>query len=261
MDLEESCWAGRELGTPALPADAFGLAFALVADERRDVACVLRASYRLPGEYAQRYGGRIDAAIALVAVDRLTGTVHAGDLEGVPGAPPLFVATPPEGGSGPVSIEGERNVALVEHLGLAPGRGFDVFLWCDEFVSRLESLDVPSLAAPEGARPFVFAETEGRDTGAPRGELELARVGERFEGGAWLPGRATGPLPLTLLCLHRSSRALAWRATTVPPRESASAEWSFSVALDAVRPRASGTHFALAVAGGLRADALAFEVS
>ena len=149
ITITSSPWYVREPATPVLPKAFLGLDFVLVQATHDNVPTIaLLGTFRMPGRYAQVYGGSIPQALRIVAVNTATGQIynnHATNMHATPLAAAMRPEPPPvpEGVAAPNSIEQSFNVDLCDQLGLPPEAGhYSVFVWIDDFVSPVREIDL-----------------------------------------------------------------------------------------------------------------------
>lgn len=242
-------WYGVQPHSPRLPAEGFGLDFALQpARSAGGPTVALFGAARLPGRYGEVYGGRIHGAIQIVAVDAGGGVVyhnHAERADAVPLAAVMNPAPqPPAGGVAAIQeMETYFNVDLREQLGLpAHLARYAVFLWLDELTSPVQLVDLAGPAPEAAARqaPDVssaaidFRKTEWTPKAAGSGivlRLASARQGSPGEirvYGVMSPALlSTSPLSLTVLALDYRSRNLKWRSVRLPRQTLATRQGAF----------------------------------
>jgi hypothetical protein len=252
-------WYEADAATPALPEDAFALAFTLVAalDE-----VSLHASWRVPGHHARLYGGRVSGAIQIVAVDLRSGRAYARSAEPDHAIP--LTPNPPEPGrrGGPIAASGNFSVDLIRHLGLPVEPAvYAVFLWLDELLSPVQLCEVRG-PSPRAGAPFAAF---GAASAAPEpraGDVELRVAGEGLEGVAWLPGLAGEPGSLTALALFDRPHWTRWRRSSVPVNLARDEEWRFAFGLAPLLPAAGKPTkaFVVAVVEGVLSDVATVEV-
>lgn len=168
--ISKPLYGPQEL-SPALPDEGFLLDFvcypATGASGRASVS--LFAAARVSGRYVDIYGGRLEGAIQIVAVDALTGSVYARNGErGKPVPLPLAMnpapQPPPPGVARSESAEIYFAVDLASHLNLPPRRAtYTVFLWLDEMTSRPQLVEagVEDGAAAAPTWPGVLLRDSG----------------------------------------------------------------------------------------------------
>jgi hypothetical protein len=221
---------GQQPSSPVLPPRGFAFDFAArpAMDASGKPTVALFASARLPGRYADIYGGRMEGAINIVAIEHQTGRTyhrnaergHVVPLSGVMNPNP---APPQSGVSYFESIDTYFAVDLRAQLALPPGAAnYAVFLWLDEVTSPLRWVQMPGDQTPPepvfpapSAAALLFRQTSG-SPGAGQAEIVFQRAGGdmRVYGTVGAGVAATGAGPLTILALDFHSRALQWH--TVP---------------------------------------------
>jgi len=230
-------WYGVQPQSPQLPAEGFGLDFALrPARSAGGPTVALLGAARLAGRYGEVYGGRIHGAIQIVAVDAGSGVVYHNHAERADAVPLAAVMNPapqrPAGGVAAIQeMETYFNVDLREQLGLPAHQArYAVFLWLDELTSPVQLVDWPD--ASSGVTNF--RKTEGTRKAAGSGivlRLASARQGSPGEirvYGAVSPALLSTPaLSLTILALDYRSRNLKWRSVPLPRETLATGQGAF----------------------------------
>jgi hypothetical protein len=228
MIIQRPVWNGQEPASPALPARGFGLWFHLTparAGDSRTLA--LLACARLPGRYADVYGGRVAGAIEIVAVDAATGRVYHAPAER-PGAPPLAAVmnaapAPPRKGIAPTQdMEVWFNADLRGHLGLPLfSSDYTIFLWLDEMTSQPAKAILPGASVAQAANSPRFDAPANVHWGktshsAPAEGIALAlAVGDRFRGDV-SAAVTRGARFLNLFVLDYRTRAFAASTIGLP---------------------------------------------
>lgn len=209
-------WYGPQPQSPLLPRAGFALEFTLRPARHAGAPTVaLLAAARLPGRYAGVYGGRINGAVEIVAVELDSGRVYHAPAERADAVPLAAVMNPdgrPRRGEAAVEeIETHFNADLRAHLGLPPNQAnYVVFLWLDELTSPVRLAQLPG---PQGQVGPAARAAEARITvaiGRPKAQPGLIRI--QTTGAA-------GQSRLTVLALDYRSRVLKWRS--VPPSQPA----------------------------------------
>jgi hypothetical protein len=117
----------------------------------------LFAAAHVPGRMAEVYGGRINGAIEIVAMDSATGRVYFRSGER-PGAVPFSAVMDRRTTRDPHSAPTESadtwlNCDLRAYLELpSQAATYVVLLWLDELTSRVQVIDVPGAAASDAVR-------------------------------------------------------------------------------------------------------------
>ncbi len=221
---------GLQPNSPALPPRGFAFDFGAwpAMDRSGRPTAALFASARLPGRYADIYGGRMEGAVNIVAIEHQTGRTYHRNAERGHIVPLADVMNPNPAPPAPgvayfESIDTYFAVDLRTQLTLPPGAAnYAVFLWLDEVTSPLRWVQVPGSQTPPeplfpdpSAAALQFRQTGGTP-GAGPAEIALQRApGDMRVYGAVGPGvAAAGAGPLTILALDFRSRAVKWR--TVP---------------------------------------------
>src|ERR1700680_2318631 len=219
-------WRAREPGSPPMPSTDFGLWFKVAPGRTEESATLaLLGAARLPGRYADIYGGRIPGAIEVIAIDVDTGESYHAVAESVDAVPLRdamnpFPGPPPKGVARVQDAEHWFNLDLRGQLGLPSRAGvYDVFLWLDELTSRVVRASVPGRASsPEAhALPESVAVHWAPPSGmVPGRDISLRFGADRRLYGAASPGAMTGARFLTLFALNYRSRELAARSIALP---------------------------------------------
>jgi hypothetical protein len=274
-------WYEPEPETPAIPITATGLDFALLpARNAQESTVALLARWRLPARFERMYGGRVNAAIEIVAVDALTGGVWNGVAETGKTVPLASVmnADPPERPGGPIAFGSTFNIDLVKHLGLPhERRSYSVFLWIDTLMSPSRTFEAPGEApkARPDAAPAAESALELTKSPGPPGAgtapvLELAEprrldqlTGPKILGSVRRPEiDPDARVPLTVLALCHRSRRLWWRSKQLSDIHWDEGACHFEVSL---RELSAGREtpekaFVIAVVGGARSEILEVEI-
>jgi len=205
--------------SPVLPPDGFVLDFSLQPslNAAGGPSVALFASVRVPGKYADIYGGRLAGAIQIVAVASDRGAVYARNAEVGATAPlPLVMNYNPQPrprGVAPVeSAEAWFAVDLRAHLNLPPEAGnYTMFLWLDEMASQPRTQAIPGKTAGGNAGP-AWPNVLTRDAGPPPAGSPpiLMNLGDT------VAGRASGTF--SLLGLDFRSRSVKWLSAPGPQR-------------------------------------------
>ncbi len=220
-------WYGVQPQSPALVPGRLSLDFALVpATSPRGSTTALLAAARLPGRFAEIYGGRIEGAVNIVAIDLRTGAVYHNHAERG-GTVPLASVMDPDPRPAPgvarfEQIDSYFNVDLRAQLRLPEhGAKYAVFLWLDDMVSPVRVAKLPGpppsgreerpAAGTSGGNPFRAGRTHAgpgrRDRTRQRRLPGLrGRRGSRAPGQAECPG-ARLPDPRHRLARFRASEA------------------------------------------------------
>jgi hypothetical protein len=219
---------GLQPNSPALPPRGFAFDFAVwpAVDPSGQPTAALFASARLPGRFADIYGGRMEGAVNIVAIEHQTGRVFHRHAEGghmVPlaGAMNPNPAPPAPGVAYFESIDTYFAVDLRKQLTLPPGAAnYATFLWLDEVASPLRWVQLPGTQTPPeplfpdpAAAAIQFRFTSGSPA-AGAADIVLQRTAADMRVyGAVGPGVASaGAGPLTILALDFRSRTLKWHA-------------------------------------------------
>jgi hypothetical protein len=220
---------GLQPNSPALPPRGFAFDFAVrpAVDPSGNPTAALFASARLPGRYAEIYGGRMEGAINIVAIEQQTGRTyhrnaergHVPPLSGVMNPNP---APPAPGVAYFESIDTYFAVDLRTQLTLPPSAAnYALFLWLDEVTSPLRWVQAPGTQTPPEplfpgpqAAALQFRQTPGSPAAGPA-EIVLQRAAGdlRVFGSVGPAVAAAGAGPLTILALDFRSRTLKWHTT------------------------------------------------
>ena len=168
-------------GPPQLPAQGFIIDFNLVPGKAGDAPTILlHAACRVPGEFIRNYGGQLQQAAFIGAIDRKTGAAFVADgspAHGLPLDMNRVVNRPPPSKNAPDIVSGEATFAidLPRQLGLpAEGGEFAVAVWIDSIISAVKVVKVPANPAlkPQRAvtaRPAALSVVEfGKKNSSPK---------------------------------------------------------------------------------------------
>jgi len=224
LPITRQVWPDEHPASPRLAEDTSAIDFALQparSDEGPTVA--LLGSYRLLAPYAERFGGRVRAAVQILAIEAAGGRVFHSNATRADAAPfrlPLRQPpAPPDPLGGVFAVAGHFNVALPEQLGL-PGdeATYSVFVWLDELTSPVHVVRTPAnpdrRALPAPAPPdqdIVRFETPRRCPRAARGGIALAAAPPAPDGPQLRETArrlSAAPDHLVLLALCASTRHL-----------------------------------------------------
>jgi hypothetical protein len=239
-------WYEADAASPRLAPEA-GLDFETTyASGPAGRTAVIHASWSLPKKAADALpGGRVTAAVQIVAVDLLSGRAYARNAE-----------RRPSGDSGPAGPAGHFNVDLVRHLALPlERRHYAVFLWLDERTSPLRTVAILGDEPEKGI--FEFQKVEGAARRKDP-EILLAGSGAKVQGTARLaPTRVAGkgPVFLTALALGKKTRELRSLAQALPEELSQAGELTFELDPAAVAPEPAC--FLVAVLRAVKSNVLA----
>ncbi len=223
-------WYGVQPQSPALVPGRLSLDFALVpATSPRGSTTALLAAARLPGRFADIYGGRIEGAVNIVAINLRTGAVYRNHAERGGAVPLASVMDPdPRPAQGIArfkQIDSYFNVDLRAQLRLPEhGAKYAVFLWLDDMVSPVRVAKLPG-PPPSGQEERPAAGTpagihfgQAQNTPDPGEGIALAGAGSRVY--AAVADRARQG-KLNVLALDFRTRAIGWLSFTLPKREGA----------------------------------------
>ncbi len=219
---------GLQPNSPALPPRGFAFDFAVrpAVDPAGNPTAALFASARLPGRYADIYGGRMEGAINIVAIEQQTGrTYHRnaerGHVPPLAGAMNPNPAPPAPGVAYFESIDTYFAVNLRTQLNLPPNAAnYALFLWLDEVTSPLRWVQTPGDTTPPEPLPpdprasaLQFRQAPVSPAARP-GEIVLQKApGDMRVFGTVDPGVvAAAAGPLTILALDFRSRTLKWHS-------------------------------------------------
>lgn len=238
--IEESdiIWYGKKAYSPDLPS-GIGLVFnAVEAVSASGPTVALAAAYRVGSPYTEYYGGQLPRPIRVVAVNEASGLVYDADLK-EPDQPPVRVLISDKAAkeakpSGLIE-SAHFNVDMPALLRLPEQAGrYKVFLWLDELVSPVLTVDIPANPARGKGKPVASGSAQvvhfGADPASPKvesGKLELALTGkpdERVVHGSWMKIKAEkGESPVLWLFVtsHRDRRFgwVAMHAKDTPQNE------------------------------------------
>ncbi len=222
-------WNGVQPQSPPLTAGRLSLDFALApARSPRGATVALLGAARLPGRFTEIYGGRIEGAVNIVAIDLRTGAVYHNHAE-PPGVVPLASVMDPDPKAAPGVARFEQmdsyfNLDLRAQLRLPPhGARYAVFVWLDDMVSPVRVAKLPGPppsdkgAPPSGAPAGIhFGRTP--QTPDPGDGIALSRAGSRVYVSVAQRARQG---KLNVLALDFRTRAMGWLGFALPKKESA----------------------------------------
>lgn len=201
---------------------------------------VLSAAYVLRWPYTELYGDMLPKPIVVVAIDASTGNAFMSDLNVIyidetDEAILLGMSDDDANQPGPThnvqGVGGAFNVDLPALLGLPPDAGYyQVFLWLDDLVTQIQTIQVPANEARRGFKPglnqtsgsgLVTVRTSSQSPTATAGEIrtDLDLGGRSLRAYGTLPpgalqtpptGGAPGNPVLTILAHNRQTRSFAW---------------------------------------------------
>jgi hypothetical protein len=222
-------WTGVQPQSPPLAPGRMSLDFALVpARSPLGATVALLGAARLPGRFADIYGGRIEGAVNIVAIDLRTGAVYHNHAEPA-GVVPLASVMDPDPKPAPGVARFEQmdsyfNVDLRAQLRLPPhGARYAVFVWLDDMVSPVRVAKLPGPAQRERGEKRAGAPAEihfGRTAQTPgaAGGIALSGAGSRVYA-------AVAPRALqnnvNVLALDFRTRAIGRLGFALPNREGA----------------------------------------
>ncbi len=265
--ITASPWYTREPDSPRLPEQGFALEWVTLPATRKDKATLaLLGAFRLPGRYAQMYGGRIPGALQIVAINVKTGATHFNHAERAHGVPisAVMIPDPPPPNPGEaqrVAVEGLFNVDLCDQLGLPPeAADYLVFVWLDEVLSKTRVVTVPegkhrprpagTLPGRTDPAPFEFAPLPlpnldpGQqvaihlDRSGSAGDPAQVRVAGRAARQLLAPPpKEDEPgLPISVITMGCIDRDLRWASAPVPQDWQTDKDLTWQFKLGAVLP-------------------------
>jgi len=237
IEEKDIIWYGKKAYSPDLPSGT-GLFFNIVeAVSASGPTVALAAAYRLGSPYTEYYGGQLPRPIRVVAVHEESGLVYESDLK-EPDHPPVRVLITDRAAKEikPTGMieSAYFNVDMPALLRLPEQAGrYKVFLWFDELVSRVVTVDIPANPARGKGKPVAPGPARvvrfGPDSASPGvepGKLELALAGkpeDKVVHGSWVTSAEKGESPvLWLLVNSHRDRRFGWvvlRAKDVPQGE------------------------------------------
>lgn len=159
IKVSETLWYGKIPGSPDIPATQ-GLAFIPVdAASESGPTVVLAAAYRVGKPHTAYYGGQFPRPIRVVAVNEQTGVVYEADLNS-PEHPPIMVLASDEAAAKPdgSSETAFFNLDMIALLRLPEESGrYKVFLWLDQLVSPVITVDIPANPSRGKGKPVASA--------------------------------------------------------------------------------------------------------
>jgi hypothetical protein len=223
---------------------------------------------RLPGRYADVYGGRVSGAIEIVAIGVATGRVYHATAERA-GAPPLagvmhaVPAPPPKGFARAQSMEVWFNADLRGQLGLPPERGeYFVFLWLDEITSQPVRVTLPgtnsanTATSPSFDNPIGIRWTTAAGR-APSDGISLSSIADGRVRGEASHAIVKGARFLNLFVLDYRSRAFVPRTMAAPQPFGGAFEIDPN-SIPGVAP-AAGKRFVMVAAGGVVSNVVTLD--
>ncbi len=148
--LEMTVWSQEADEAPRIPDDRRGLDFrAVPAEGEQGSTLALHGAVRLPYRFLETYGGSLESAIAIVAIDKPSGTLFHGRPTHVDTAP-FYPKLPgpekpiPAGMEDVFVTKAFFNIDLCAHFSLPPQQAeYRVFCWIESFVSPVRVVEVP----------------------------------------------------------------------------------------------------------------------
>lgn len=268
ISITSPTWPGPQPGSPALPATGFGLRFHLVPAHSHDSRTLaLLGAARLPGRFADIYGGRVAGAIQIVAIAAATGRVYHATAEEAGPEPVAAVmdpdpAPPPKGIARTESMQVWFNADLRGQLGLPPESGaYSVFLWLDDIASQPARAMMPGPIAATAA-PRSFDHPAGVNWTTPISPARPTGISLSSAPGGRIRGELSPAILksarfLNLLVLDYRTRAFTARTIAAPQ----SFGGAFEVDIDSLAGAApaAGKRFVIAAAGGVMSNVLTLD--
>ncbi|EDM74678.1 hypothetical protein PPSIR1_06536 [Plesiocystis pacifica SIR-1] len=247
FQIPANVWFSETPETPSLDPTAFAdIKFALVPGESSiGPSVALVGAYSLGWPYVELYGSELYLVFKVVAISASTGAVYFADLnEVVPfrqeDAIIVQMSDAEANRSGPArdipAEAGYFNVDLARYLGLPPTSDhYQVFVWLDDLVTRVQTVQVPSNEARQAVDPSVFqvpssglltieqsVHSPTPQPGEIRTDLDFSQ-GRSYRVYAALPpgaldapptGGAPGTPAVTVLAFNRQTQSLMWATDT-----------------------------------------------
>ncbi len=154
------------ISAPEAPANALTMALSprVTSDEP---SLLLFGYYNIDVEIAGHYGSILPGAAYIVLLERSTGSVYIRDLSNDDDVPAIYSlsaepsVTRADGApaTGVISESGHFIVNLTHHLGLPAEPGiYDGFLWLENILSNMDSVEKPAEDAPiiDGADQIAY---------------------------------------------------------------------------------------------------------
>lgn len=242
IQVKYPVWYNRTDDSPEISHDAFvSLDFALSPGvSPLGTTVVLSASYMFGWPYTELYGNQLPAPVVVVAIEAASGKVFMADLnvtypERTEVSISLGMSDQQANQPGPTQnrmrLGGYFNVDLPALLGLPPESGYyQVFLWLDDLVTQIQTIQVPPNEARRGIQPGLYQvsgsglvtvrqspQSPSAKVGEIRTDLDtssrsLRVYGTLPPGAVQSPptGAAPGNPVLTILAHNRQSRTFAW---------------------------------------------------
>ena len=291
IDIDKTRWFEEEDQSPKFSMKDFGLGIK-VLQARRDgeKTAALLGTYRLPGRFGYRYGGKITQAIHIVMVDIKAGSLFFSNVAS-PHSAPVVVKEPPDVTKLPddeaeiVAVEGHFNVDLSAQLGLGPKEAeYVTFAWIDEITSPIELVELaendkrpeppPEPVGSVGADVLRFTRHDGFPK-PPKGGIALTSNAGKVPLAALKvfcaadpallpksePQAEDPPTYVFLAAVGQTDQRFVWAAAPVPYEGLKKKECAFEVVLGHLVDQSEEIQRAhvIAIVGGEKSDVLVVE--
>lgn len=291
IEVPDIVWFDQLDASPEIPDTAFAaLEFVLEPGENAfGTTTVLVASYLLGFPYTELYSNQLPEPINVLAIDANSGNVFLANLDVVyedETDNSIFINISDEIANQPgptrnaLSVGGYFNVDLPALLGLPSNAAYyHVFLWLDDLVTPIQTIQIPANSARQGFTPGLF-EVSGSgivsvrqsplspeaQPGEIRTDLDFSSRSFRVYGT--LPpgaletpptGNAPGSPLLTVIAFCRQTRFFGWHVATdayVNMKSRSTPHFDFDPFQLIERPDPAANVYVLTVLGNLRNDVL-----
>lgn len=242
IQVPSPVWYTRTDASPPISRQAYvALDFALAPGvSALGTTVVLSASYMFGWPYTELYGMQLPAPVVVVAIEASSGKAYMANLnvtyeDQTDVAITLAMSDQQANQPGPTQnrqrVGGYFNVDLPDLLGLPPESGYyQVFLWLDDLVTQIQTIQVPPNEARRGIAPGLYqvsgsnlvtvrqsSQSPTAKVGEIRTDLDtssrsLRVYGTLPPGAVQTPptGTAPGNPILTILAHNRQAQSFAW---------------------------------------------------
>lgn len=291
IQVPRKIWFDRTDVSPGIsPSEFAALEFALQpGTSTLGTTVVLSASYVLGWPYNEIYGNQLPRPIVVVAIDASSGKAFMSDLNVVymdetDEAVLVGLSDEDANQAGPtrnvLGTGGYFNIDLPALLGLpSEAAYYQVFLWLDDLVTPIQTVQVPANDARRGFTPGLYqvtgsglvsvrqtSQSPTAKTGEIRTDLDtssrsLRVYGTLPPGAVQTPptGSAPGNPVLTILAANRQLRSFAWYVSPDAYRTMQSSNigsFDFDPFQIIARPEPPANVFVVTVLGNVRNDVL-----
>ncbi len=249
---------------------------------------VLSGAYVLGWPYTELYRQQLPKPIVVVAIDSSSGKAFMSDLNVTyvdQTEDPVYLGLSDADANQPgptrnvQSTGGYFNVDLPALLGLPPEAGYyQVFLWLDDLVTPIQTIQVPANEARRGIAPGLYQVTgsnlvtvrqSSKSPTATVGEIRTdLDIGSSLRAYGTLPpgavqtpptGSAPGNPVLTILAANRQARSFAWYVASDAYRTMQTmnvGSFDFDPFQIIARPSPAANVFVVTVLGNIRNEVL-----